>query len=73
MIGVGFKILARTPIPNPPPPAKHGIYPAHKCKTVGVLTFINMIDTAFERLKARNLFICRYFSFYGQLKNSCLV
>ena len=27
-----------------------------------------MINTTFERLKARNFFICRYFSFYEQLK-----
>ena len=27
-----------------------------------------MINTPSERLKARNFFICRYFSFYGQLK-----
>ena len=36
-------------------------------KIVGILTFINMIDTS-ERFKARNIFICRYFSFYEQLK-----
>ena len=30
--------------------------------------FISMIATTSERLKARNLFICRYFSFYEQLK-----
>ena len=35
---------------------------------IGILTFINMINTTFERLKARNFFICRYFSFYEQLK-----
>ena len=35
---------------------------------VGVLTFISMINTTSERLKARNFFICRYFSFYEQLK-----
>ena len=35
---------------------------------VGILTFISMINTALERLKARNFFICRYFSFYEQLK-----
>ena len=33
---------------------------------VGILTF--MINTTPERLKARNFFICRYFSFYEQLK-----
>ena len=35
---------------------------------VGILTFIRMIKTTSERLKARNFFICRYFSFYEQLK-----
>ena len=35
---------------------------------VGILTFINMINTTSERLKSRNFFICRYFSFYEQLK-----
>ena len=35
---------------------------------VGILTFISMINTIFEKLKARNAVICRYFSFYGQLK-----
>ena len=30
---------------------------------VGILTFISMIDTASKRLKARNFFICQYFSF----------
>ena len=35
---------------------------------VGILTFISMINTTFERLKARNFFICPYFSFYKQLK-----
>ena len=35
---------------------------------VGILTFISMISTTSERLKARNFFICRYFSFYEQLK-----
>ena len=34
---------------------------------VSILTFISMINTS-ERLKARNFFICRYFSFYEQLK-----
>ena len=34
---------------------------------VGILTFISMINTTSERLKARNLFICRCFSFYEQL------
>ena len=35
---------------------------------VGILTFISMIDTTSERLKAENFFSCRYFSFYDQLK-----
>ena len=35
---------------------------------VGILTFISMINTVSERLKARNFFICQYFSFYEQLK-----
>ena len=35
---------------------------------VGILTIISMINTTSERLKARNFFICRYFSFYEQLK-----
>ena len=35
---------------------------------VGILTFIGMINTTSEKLKARNFFICRYFSFYEQLK-----
>ena len=34
---------------------------------VGILTFISMINTTSERLKARNFFIWRYFSFYEQL------
>ena len=35
---------------------------------VGILTFISMVNTTPERLKVRNFFICRYFSFYEQLK-----
>ena len=35
---------------------------------VGILTFIDMINTTSERLKARNFLICRYFSVYEQLK-----
>ena len=35
---------------------------------VGILTFISMINTTPERLKARNFFICYYFSFNQQLK-----
>ena len=35
---------------------------------VGILTFNSIINTTSERLKARHFFICRYFSFYEQLK-----
>ena len=35
---------------------------------VGILTFISMVNTTSERLKARNFFIYWYFSFYEQLK-----
>ena len=35
---------------------------------VGILTFISMINIKSERLKARNFYICRYFSFLEQLK-----
>ena len=35
---------------------------------IGILTFISMINTTSERLKARYFLICRYFSFYEQLK-----
>ena len=35
---------------------------------VGILTFISMINTTFERLKAKHIFIGWYFSFYEQLK-----
>ena len=35
---------------------------------VGILTFISMINTTSERFKARDFFICLYFSFYEQLK-----
>ena len=35
---------------------------------VGILTFISIINTTSERLKARHLFICRYYSFSEQLK-----
>ena len=35
---------------------------------VDILTFISMINTTPERPKARNFFICRYFSVYGQLQ-----
>ena len=45
--------------------AEHEIYPAHKClnaNNFGILTFISMINTTSERLKARN-----FFSFVGSL------
>ena len=35
---------------------------------VGILTFISMINTTSERLKASNFFTFRYFSFKEQLK-----
>ena len=35
---------------------------------VGILTFISTINTTSERLKARHIFICWYFSFHEQLK-----
>ena len=35
---------------------------------VDILTFISMINTPSERLKATIFFICQYFSFYEQLK-----
>ena len=35
---------------------------------VGILTFISIIDTISEGLKARNFFICQHFSLYEQLK-----
>ena len=34
---------------------------------VGILTFISRINTTSERLKERNFFICRYFSFSVEL------
>ena len=50
--------------------AEHKIYPAHvKMPTiVGILTFISMISTQSERLKAKNFFISQHFNFYEQLK-----
>ena len=53
--------------------AEHEIYPAQlinvKMPTiVGILTFMSRINTTYERLKAKNFFICQYFSFYEQLK-----
>ena len=38
--------------------------------SVGILTFIRMMNTTSERLKARNFFIGQYFSFYDLL-NFC--
>ena len=35
---------------------------------VGIVSFSSMINTISERLEAINFFICRYFSFYEQLK-----
>ena len=35
---------------------------------IGILTFISMMNTACERLKARNFFVSPHFSFYEQLK-----
>ena len=35
---------------------------------VGILTIINMINTTSERLKAKHVFICRYFSVFVQFK-----
>ena len=35
---------------------------------VGILTFISMINTTTERLKAKHFFSCQYFSLYEQLK-----
>ena len=40
---------------------------------VGISTFINMINTTSERLKAKHFYICRYFSFYEQLKFGALL
>ena len=31
---------------------------------VGILTFISMINTTSERIKAKYFFICQYFNFY---------
>ena len=40
---------------------------------VGILTFISMINRTSEGLKAKNFFICGYFSFYEQLKFRALL
>ena len=44
----------------------HGIYHAHF--NYWHFTFISMINRTSEKLKARNFFVCGYFSFYEQLK-----
>ena len=38
--------------------------------SIGILTFISMVNTRSERLKARYFFICQYFSFNEQLNFS---
>ena len=51
--------------------AEHGIYPARNVKMppiAGILTFISMVNTTSERLKARHFFICRYLSANEELK-----
>ena len=35
---------------------------------VGILTFVGMINTTSESLKARNIFIFKHFSYFEQLK-----
>ena len=40
---------------------------------VGILTFISVINATSERLKAKNYFICQYFSFYELLKFRALL
>ena len=50
---------------------EHKIYHAQKVKMptiVGILTFISMINTIFESLKAGEAFISQHFSSYEQLK-----
>ena len=37
-------------------------------KIVGILTFMNMINTTFESVKVGKVFIVHCFSFYEQLK-----
>ena len=53
--------------------AEHLIYPAQKCQNANNCwhsTFISMINTAYEILRARNLFIYGYFSFLEQHEKS---
>ena len=50
---------------------EHEIYHALIVKMptlVGILTFISMINTTSESLKARKAFILQHFKFYDQLK-----
>ena len=35
---------------------------------VAILTFISMVNTTSESLKAKTIFIVQHFSFYNQLK-----
>ena len=73
IIGLGHEVKKTLFIQNS---AEHENYPAHKRLTanvkmspiVGILTFISIINTTSERLKARHVFICRYFSFYEQFQ-----
>ena len=49
---------------------KHEIYHAHKCQMptiVGILTFISMINTTSESLKASSLYFSA-FQFYEQFE-----
>ena len=39
-----------------------------KMSTIGILTFISIISTTSERLKASSVFNCRYFTVYWRLK-----
>ena len=52
--------------------AEHEIRPADKNvkmqTIVGILTFISIINTISEKLKAITFMICQYFSLYEQLK-----
>ena len=51
--------------------AENENYPAFHVKMptiVDILTFISNINKKSGKLKARNVFICRYFSFWEQLK-----
>ena len=50
---------------------EHEIYHAYNVKMstiVDILTFINMINTKYENLKATKAFTFQHFSFYEQLK-----